>query len=110
MKMINWDLEESVALMHLYFSSGAAIPVDQELVLALSCKMRHRGELLQYEIDDKFRNVAGLNMQLACIHYVVTDGKEGLSGASRLFYETYDLYLKNKIVFDRIVKEFNRKY
>ena len=49
-------------------------------------------------------------MQLACIHYVATDGKEGLSGASDLFYDTYELYLSNKKIFLRIYNDFNQKY
>lgn len=49
-------------------------------------------------------------MQLACIQYVVTDGKEGLSNVGALFYETYDLYLKNLKIFERIYDEFIEKY
>lgn len=49
-------------------------------------------------------------MQLGCIHYVVTGGKEGMSGASRLFYQTYDLYRDDPKLFKYICDEFYDKY
>ena len=49
-------------------------------------------------------------MQLGCIHYVVTSGKEGMSNASKLFYDTYELYKKDAGMFQRILEEFYRKY
>lgn len=49
-------------------------------------------------------------MQLGCIHYVVTDGKEGFSGASRLFYDTYKLYQEKREKFNKILENFNCKY
>lgn len=44
------------------------------------------------------------------IHYVVTDGKEGMSGASKLFYQTYDLYKNNPENFQKICNHFYDKY
>ena len=49
-------------------------------------------------------------MQLGCIQYVVTDGKAGLSQASQLFYDTYKLFLEEREVFDRILKNFYLTY
>lgn len=110
MKKINWAVEEAVALMYLYVENGSKIPINETEVKKLSTILKKRAEILNLDIDEKFRNVAGLNMQLACIHYVATDGKEGLSGASELFYDTYELYLSNKKMFLRIYNDFNEKY
>lgn len=110
MKRIKWEREESVALMNLYFSSGAKLPVEQDEVANLSKVFSKRAHMLGYEIDEKYRNINGLNMQLACIHYVVTEGREGFYSASKMFYNTYDLYKNNKPIFDTILAEFNKKY
>ena len=96
--------------MNLYFCSGAKIPVDQGELESLSSVYVKRASMLGYDVDKKYRNVNGLNMQLACIHYVVTEGREGLSSASKLFYDTYDLYKNNKTKFDDILEDFNKKY
>lgn len=105
-----WDVEEAVALMHVYFEYGGKITVDSEVLENLSRIMKKRANVLGFDVDESFRNVTGLDMQLACIHYVVTDGKEGLSNTSTLFYDTYELYLKNPKIFSRIYDEFIEKY
>ena len=110
MNRIKWDVEEAVALMQLYFDNDCKISVDSEQVENLSKIMKQRAAILGFYVDDNFRNITGLEMQLACIHYVVTDGKEGLQNASTLFYETYDLYLKCPKIFSRIYDEFVEKY
>ena len=61
-------------------------------------------------IDEKFRNLFGLKMQLACIHYVVTAGREGMSNVSKVFYDTYELYKNDDEKFQQILKEFYIKY
>ena len=110
MKKVNWSVEEAVALMNLYIENDSEIPVDANKVEKLSNILKKRAEILNLDIDEKFRNISGLNMQLACIHYVATDGKEGLSGASELFYDIYELYLTNKKVFLHIYNDFSKIY
>lgn len=90
-KKINWSVEEALALIDLYIKTGAKVPVDGSNVEALLNTLRKRAKILNLDIDEKFRNVAGLNMQLACMNYVATGGKEGVSGASDLFYGTYEI-------------------
>ncbi len=81
MKKIKWDQEEAVALLDLYFQHKS-LPIPKAEVQSLSVALKLRGKKLGIFADEKFRNIAGLNMQLACIHYVVTDGNEGLSNCS----------------------------
>ena len=61
-------------------------------------------------VDEKFRNLNGLKMQIGCIHYVVTEGKSGLSGASKLFYKTYELLKNDPDRFQKIADDFREKY
>lgn len=111
---VRWELEEAVALMDLYFRYGATLSVPNDELLKLSQIYRNRANILGLNVDDKFRNLSGMKtgmkMQLGCIHYVVTGGKEGMSGASRLFYKTYDLYKNNPLEFRNICKGFYKKY
>ena len=107
---VPWQLEEAVALFDLYFKSGSKLSVPAEKINELSLIYRRRAEQLGMIVDDKFRNVSGLRMQLGCIHYVVTDGAKGMSGASKLFYETYELYKVQPEIFNMILNEFNFRY
>lgn len=106
MKRINWELEEAVALFAYYFKSNKT----NEDLEKLSQAYHKRAILNGLQIDEKFRNINGLNMQLGCIHYIVTNGKHGFSSASKLFYNTYDLYLNNHDIFIKILMEFENKY
>lgn len=69
-----------------------------------------RAKTLALSFDIKFRNNSGLKMQLACIQYVVTNGTEGLSNPSKLFYDVYETYKKHPDKFNAIIDDFNRKY
>lgn len=110
MKRVRWELEEAVVLYDVYLKSGCSLNVEKSILENLSEIMKRRAIKKGIEIDDKFRNVTGLSMQIGCIHYIATDGKEGLSNASKIFYDAHDLYERDRDKFNSIVDEFYRKY
>lgn len=110
MKRVKWELEEAVVLFNLYFKNGSTLSVEEEALRSLSRMYQKRAELLKLDTDSKFRNLSGLRLQLGCVHYVVTGGREGMSNASRLFYQTYELFLTDPERFTRICDEFYQKY
>ena len=105
---VKWDLEEAVALYNLYITLG--YPIPKAKLSRLSELLNIRAEKLGIEKDEKFRNITGLNMQSACIHYVVTNGSSGLSSANRLFNQVDKLYNLEREKFDTILKDFIDKY
>lgn len=110
MKRIQWGEDEAVALYNLYFKYGETGTAPAEELECLTNACIKRANLLELNPDSKFRNRAGLSMQLACIHYVVTGGDAGLSSASKLFYETYNLYKDNRAAYDAILIQFTADY
>ena len=107
---IRWELEEAVALVDLYFKNNAGLNVSDEKLLSLSEIYRNRAQHMGLLVDSKFRNLAGLRLQLGCIHFVVTDNREGMSNVSQIFYEAYDLYKTAPDRFRQIASEFYQKY
>ena len=107
---IKWDLSEAVALFATYMEEGATLSVSTEKLMLLSEMYKRKAKEAGLNVDEKFRNLSGLKMQLGCIHYVVTNGSEGMSNASRIFYEAYDLYRNNPAAFTQIKKDFFKKY
>lgn len=107
---VQWELDEAVALFDVYFKNGGSLNVSEDVLINLMEIYIKRAKDNGITIDEKFRNLPGLKMQLGCIHYVVTSGKEGMSNASKLFYDTYELYKKDAGKFQQILKEFYRKY
>lgn len=110
MKRVCWDLEEAVVLFDLYFRNGKHLDIPEEDIARLSQILIIRGQRLGWHINEKFRNISGLRLQLACIHFVVTDGAEGMANASKLFYETYDLIQNQPDRFEDILHKFYQKY
>ena len=78
-------MEEAVALFDFYLKNGASLSIPEEKLSEISKAYRNRANQLGLVVDEKFRNLNGLKMQIGCIRYVVTEGKNGLSGASQLF-------------------------
>ena len=107
---VRWELEEAVVLLDAYLKNGSTLSVPEEKLSRLTALYQERARQLGYTVDEKFRNKAGLNMQLAGLHYVVTDGAEGLSNVSKIFYKAYDLYRDDPERFQKIKDEFYRKY
>lgn len=75
---IKWSIEEAVALFDLFKSYENYRDIPDSEIDELSRVLRHRAELLGLKIDEKYRNEAGLRMQLECIQYIVSDGAEGI--------------------------------
>lgn len=111
MKKILWTEEEAIPLFDLYFQyNGDISQIPKDKIENLSQCYMNRARKLKLNVDNKFRNYHGLSMQLACIKYVVTNGEEGFSGASKLFYRTYNMYKNDKNRFNLILSEFYQKY
>lgn len=106
MRNPNWELEEAVALFEMYFR-GTTTNADLELLSKALKRRAHKNGII---VSTTFRNLNGLKMQLGCILYVVSDGKHGFHGASKLFFDTYDLYQNNKREFYNIWDNFSKNY
>lgn len=110
MLRIRWQPEEAAVLLDFYLKHGSSLRISEDDLLHLSQIYKKRAKILGLKTDEKFRNLPGMKLQLACIHYVATNGKEGMSGASKLFYEIYDLFKNNPSHFYEIVNSFYFKY
>lgn len=107
---VQWAVEEAVALFDLYFQHGSKMNLPMDEVEKLSEIYNKRAKALGLDVDEKFRNISGLKLQLACIHYVVSGGRKGMSAASKLFYNTYQLYQTNPKEYRTILTDFYSKY
>ena len=107
---VKWDIAEAVVLLDAYMKAGGTPEVSEDTLLRLSDMYKKKATEYGIEHDEKFRNLTGLKMQLQCVRYVVTEGKEGMANASKVFYEAYDLFKNNRSTFDWIKDDFYRRY
>lgn len=108
---VNWDVEELVALIDVYRSSGnmSAAAIEENLS-ALAERLVKRADKLGIAHDEKFRNLNGMKMMFQNVVFIATEGKQGLSAASSSMQKVYSLLLSNPEVFEMILTEFNCKY
>ena len=99
-----WSIEEAVALMDLSLREHRNVSKEKIRLFSNAC--RKRGESNGILVDEKYRNETGIQMQLYCIDYILTDGKEGLSNASRIFYKAHELYKTDPTRFQKIARNF----
>ena len=108
---VNWDVEELVALIDVYRSSGnMSVAAIEENLSALAERLVKRADKLGIAHDEKFRNLNGMKMMFQNVVFIATEGKQGLSAASSSMQKVYSLLLSNPDVFEMILAEFNRKY
>ncbi|MDY2862692.1 MAG: hypothetical protein SOT68_00685 [Oscillospiraceae bacterium] len=111
MKRIQWDIEEMVAMVDLYYryENGKISNLSKELN-HLSKRLVNRADILKIEHDNKYRNTNGMNMIFQNVRYVDTDGETGFSSASQLVYDVVKLYKDDYKKFEQILNDFNSKY
>ena len=101
---VPWDCYEVALLFSTYerVADGADCSTEAaRLSETLRALARRRG----VSIDGTYRNVNGMKMQLANVQYLFTDGQKGLSGASAMIRQMYDLYKTNPADYQTVLKE-----
>ena len=101
---VPWSQHETALLINAYLqiSEGADLTkTANDLSLALRNLAVHAGQA----IDDTYRNVNGMKMQLANVQYLFTNGEKGLSSASSMIRQMYELYRVNPAEYQTILKE-----
>ncbi len=92
---IPWDIYESVLLLDSYIEIMNGNKSRSEVINQLSADLRFLAISRGYEIDEIYRDVNGITLQMLKIAYVFTSGEDGLAGASNIFVEACKLYDEN---------------
>lgn len=100
---IGWD-EYEVALLIDACNRIRDNKIDKaECVHKLSNLLRQRAKANGINIDEVFRNENGIALQMTKMEYLLTDGKKGLPGASKLYIEMAKM---SKLMLSRLVDTF----
>ena len=108
---VQWDQEEMVALVDLFFRTRHCSPSKRgSLIDELSDRLNKRADSLGIPHDNLFRNRNGITMMLMNLRNIASNGTEGLSGISDLMKETWDLFHDDHDKFLEILMSFQHKY
>lgn len=101
---IPWDRYEVALLFSTYERVADGADLGGEAA-RLSEKLRMLAIRRGNSIDETYRNVNGMKMQLANVQYLFTDGQKRLSGASVMIRQMYGLYKTNPADYQSVLKE-----
>lgn len=100
-----WDEHESAILMDYFMRYKNGEITKTVAITNVSKELRERAKRKEIKIDDVFRNVNGITMQMSKIEDLYTGQPTRLSKASHVFESIVDKYLNDRPSFDRILKE-----
>ena len=101
---IPWDRFEVALLISAYELVAKGADVNAE-ASKLSDTLRKLAISRNVAIDETYRNINGMKMQLGNVQWLFTDGQRGLSGASSLIRQMVELYREHPLEFQMILKE-----
>ena len=101
---IPWNQHEIALLINAYLEVAAGADLGQTAA-QLSLTLRNLAVRSGIDIDDTYRNVNGMKMQLGNVRYLFTDGKRGLSGSSSLIRLMFEMYKTHHDDFQQLLKE-----
>lgn len=110
MKKIKWDLPEAVVLLDVLLENWGRTSVSDEKLLELSEMYKRKATANGVNFDEKYRNLAGLKMQLACLQFVVSEGHVGMPNAAKVFHDAYALFQRDPEEFKKIKDNFLSQY
>ncbi len=101
---VKWDKYETALLIETFWLIEKNPNDKKALIEKLSCDLRQRAINIGLEIDEKFRNVNGITMQLAPIGHAFFTDRPTLT-TSVLFEEMVRVYRTDKERFEKILDE-----
>lgn len=102
---IGWDKFEVALLIDACNQVLNKKIAKSEIVIRLSAALRSRAVEQGVKIDEIFRNENGISLQMTKMDYLLTDGKIGLPGASKLYAEIAELSKSKPADFAKLLVE-----
>lgn len=105
---ISWDRYEAALLLEYCVRVERGQMPREEAVAIVSRTLRERALVNGIEIDDVFRNINGVSMQMSSMRNCYLGKKQGLT-ISKLFRTIVDLYNNDRGAFEEILQEESGK-
>lgn len=105
-----WNKFEVALLMDAYQMVSKGKVVRKDAVSALSKRLRNRMIMNGIEISDKYRNENGIQLQMAALEYIITEGEKGMSSPNKLFEDIVDMYENSHDEYGKILGEAFEMY
>lgn len=104
---IPWDKHEVVLLLEAFLTARDGLITEKVAHKYISQVLRQKALLCGLTIDENFRNINGVRMQMDGMKHLYTNGDQGLSHGNKLFREILELYQNRHNEYLELLKEAN---
>lgn len=101
----NWDQYEAALLVEAFWKTEEAPSIKEKILIDLSNKLRRRAINKGVKIDDTFRNVNGMKMQVNKVEAFFYPERPHLNKGGSVLIAACELYKTNRSEFNRILME-----
>lgn len=101
---ISWNLYEAAILLQGLLDIRNKKIQRAKAVANISAQLRLLAEQNGYTVDEKFRNVSGISLQMLHLEYALTSGKEGLRPAYKWQYDIVGIFKKEPERYKKLLE------
>lgn len=105
-----WNKFEAALLVDAYVRVSTGEVVRNDAVSQLSKRLRNRMIINGIDINERYRNENGVNLQMAAVEYIMTDGDKGIASPNKLFSDVVDMYFGQHEEYLQLLDEALAKY
>ena len=102
---IPWNMHEAAVLLQGLLDIRANKVTRAEVVANISSRLRSLAVQSGYVIDEKFRNVSGIDLQMLHLEYALTNGKTGISPAYNWQHKIIEIFRENPTEYKKLLEE-----
>lgn len=104
-----WDEYEAVILLDALLAVRNGTMLRKDAIEEVSHSLRQRALSMGQDIDDRFRNVAGIGMQMEKMEYAFTNGEDGMKFPPALFNRIAKLYKEDWSRYQNLLREAKKQ-
>lgn len=105
-----WNKFEAALLVDTYEKVAKGELLRKAAIAKLSRRLRYRKIMNGIEVNEKYRNENGIQLQLSVMENILTHGEKGLASRSRLFEEIAKLATENHEEYIELLHEAIQMY
>lgn len=104
---VPWDMSEAVIMLNALIAAREGRMSRKDAIVAVSSELRSRAKRNGIKVDDIFRNVNGITLQMATMEYILTDGEKGMKKSSmpKLFQDAVAMYQNDRATYEKMLRE-----
>lgn len=103
---VPWDMSEAVIMLNTLISSHEGKMSRKEAIESVSSELRARAKRNGVEVNEIFRNVNGITLQMSIMEYILTNGEKGMkkSPIPKLFQDAVVMYRTDRATYEKTLR------